>query len=78
MITECFVPTTLVDYLTTKLDASASLNFGKATNYSLSHEDIIRRGITRSLANLFYDYGGVDVDINNLDKYVDFETLYND
>lgn len=78
MMTKCFVPTTIVDYLTTKIDASTSLNFGKATDYSLSHEDIIRHGITRSLAKLFYDYGGVDVDMNNLDKYVDFETLYND
>jgi hypothetical protein len=75
---ECFTSASIINYLTNTIDALTSVNVGKVSNVSYSHEDIIRLGCIRSVARFFYDHGGTNVDINNLDKYTDLLILYRD
>lgn len=77
----CFVPAKIIDSLVEIADKESShLNFNKAST-SFSHENILRRGLIRSVARFFYDKpnGSSKIQINNMDRYLnDIDRLYRD
>lgn len=76
-----FVPAKLLDYIVEKVDSKSKMDFGFVSE-SLTHEEIMRRGVIRSVANYFYDQSRTSknkVDLNNMNRYYkDLGNLYFD
>jgi hypothetical protein len=73
------MPASILNYLVDHISDKTSLDFGKVTDESLSHEEIIKRGILRSVAKFLYDQpaGNTLID-SNLDLYTDIDSIYKD
>lgn len=77
---KCFVPAKIIDTLVEKLDSTSRINLGIVSK-SLSHEDITRRGLIRSVARYLYDQpGGRDrIQLGNIERYFNnINFLYSD
>lgn len=77
----CFIPAQVIDTLVEKIDeASNKLDFGQVSD-SFSHEEILRRGVIRSVARFFYDQpnGSKKINLNDMNRYFkSIEQLYKD
>ena len=78
-----FVPKTLLDTVFKEANALLSSEtkspFGLVSE-TLTHEEIIKRGIIRSAAKFFYDQpGGKErINLNKMEDYYNIRRLYND
>lgn len=76
----CFVPAKLLDVLFQKLDTKAHMNMG-IVSASLSHDEITRRGLIRSVARYLHDQRGGEnkIQLDNMDRYLNnLNLLYSD
>ena len=66
---ENFIPAKILDEVINKLDSTLSFDFGKV-NPTLTHEEILRRGIIKSVANYFYakENGSILIDKSKVDN----------
>ncbi len=75
----CFIPVRLMEKSLST--ANILVNFGKVSE-TLTHEDIVRRGIIQSVAKFFYDKSNLSkrIDLSKLDtgEYYDLKVLYKD
>lgn len=79
-VVECFVPRVIINALLEAVDEQTILDFGK-TSDSYSHDEILTRGVIRSVARYFYDKpdGKKKIKINKLERYEeDISKLYED
>lgn len=80
-INECFIPAKILDYIAEKFaDSNSKMDLGQASK-SMSHEEILRRGLIRSIARYFYDQpgGSKRVNLNDMDRYFQsIHQLYSD
>lgn len=77
---DCFVPANVINELIEAINKETRLDLG-VTSDSESHDNILRRGVIRSVARYFYDQpgGNKKIKINKLDKYEDdIYALYSD
>lgn len=80
-VIDCFVPLQVIDTVVEKIDqGSTKIDFG-ILGKSYTHDELIKRGIIRSLARYFYDQSGgsTKINLNNMDRYLsDVDNLYSD
>jgi len=77
---ENFIPAKILDEVINKLDSTLSFDFGKV-NPTLTHEEILRRGIIKSIANYFYakENGSILIDKSKVDnEYLNINKIYID
>lgn len=77
---ECFMPARILDLLVEKLDSLSHMQLGTISP-SLSHEDITRRGLIRSVARYLHEQpsGRDTIQIDNMDRYfANINLLYSD
>jgi hypothetical protein len=77
---ENFIPAKILDEVINKLDSTLSFDFGKV-NPTLTHEEILRRGIIKSVANYFYakENGSILIDKSKVDnEYLNINRIYID
>lgn len=76
---ECFIPAEIIDYIVGEAGDSDLLNFGRISE-TLTHEDIMRRGITKSVAKFLADKNSsIKLRLGNMtDYYEDIRYLYYD
>lgn len=76
----CFIPAKLMSEVINELDSSFSIDIGKVdTTYV--HEEILKRGLIRSVTKFFYDQpgGSSKIDLRKADyEYQDLLNLYYD
>jgi hypothetical protein len=79
---ECFVPARLMDYAISKVNKVINFTQASAT---ITHEEIIKRGIIRSAAKYFYDQSKLNgstakINLTKLDtgEYYNLKNLYYD
>ena len=78
-----FIPSKLIEMLVDETDETLRMNFGEVS-YTLVHEDIIKRGIVRSVAKYFYEKSNSNltkkIDLNKLKtgQYYDVKSLFDD
>lgn len=79
-VADCFVPQVIINAIIEAVDEKTILDLGK-TSESYSHDEILSRGVIRSVARYFYDQpnGKKKIKLNKLDKYEnDISLLYED
>lgn len=66
----CFMPAQIVDEILQVLDDKTNVDFGKV-NDSFSHDELLRRGLIRSVAQYFYDQpgGSNKINLNDMNRY---------
>ncbi|CAF0760037.1 unnamed protein product [Brachionus calyciflorus] len=77
---ECFVPKKILTYVIEKVDKNIQYSLGYASE-SIVHEDIIKRGLTRSIARYFAEQPNPKnkIDLSKLDnEYLDVKNIYRD
>ncbi len=77
---ENFIPAKILDEVINKLDSTLSFDFGKV-NPTLTHEEILRRGIIKSIANYFYakENGSILIDKSKVaNEYLNINRIYID
>ena len=76
-----FMPAQIIDELIQDIDSSNShIDLGKVSD-SLSHDELLRRGLIRSVAQYYYDQknGSTKINLNNMDRYFkDIGLIYTD
>lgn len=77
----CFIPSQIINSIVENIDKSNNgLDFGQVSE-SYSHEEILRRGLIRSVARFFHDQpnGSEKVNLTDMERYFkDISQLYRD
>lgn len=77
----CFFPYSYLDNLLSLIDASFKFDLGE-TSKTLTHEDILKQGLVRSVTKYFYEQKPDGLNKINLSKankeYLDLKNLYHD
>ena len=79
-IAEGFIPAKIMNEVINKVDSTFSFDFGNV-NPTLVHEEILRRGLIKSVAKYFYDKenGSVLIDLKKVDnEYLNINRIYID
>ena len=75
-----FIPAKILNEVINKIDSHLSFDFGNV-NPTFPHEEIIRRGVIKSIANYFYDKknGSFLIDKTKVDnEYLNINRIYID
>lgn len=76
----CFIPAKIIDFVLSSIDTSEQYNFGRVSE-TITHEEILKRGVAKSIAKFFYDQPGGSTRINLhkiSNEYYDFRNIYRD
>ena len=79
-VSHCFVPAKVMSGVLDTINLKFSLDFGQV-GPTFPHEEIMRRGVYRSIVKYFYDQpnGNTRIDLNQTDKvYLDINQIYSD
>ena len=77
---ECFIPAKLMKNIVQKIDTVFGLDMGEVSK-TFPHEEIIRRGVQRSVVKYFYEQknGSTRINLNKTDKeYLEIKNIYMD
>lgn len=77
---DCFIPAKIISYVIGKADSKLKADFGYSVE-TLVHEDIIKRGIIRSVVKYFYDQpnGKNKINLNKTNtEYLNIKNIYYD
>ena len=79
-VSECFVPASIISDVIDSVNLKFSLDFGQV-GVTYPHEEIIRRGVLKSIVKYFYDQpnGNKLINLNQTDQeYLDINQIYSD
>ena len=76
-ISHCFVPAKVMSGVLDSINLKFSLDFGQV-GPTFPHEEILRRGVYRSIVKFFYEQpnGNKTIDLNK--EYLDINRIYSD
>jgi hypothetical protein len=87
-LAKCFVPHKLVDLMVQKTDQQTQYDFGKVEGETFTHEEILKRGMLRSIAKYFHERLSTEnndttlnrINLSKLDtgEYYDLRELFYD
>ncbi|CAF0751806.1 unnamed protein product [Brachionus calyciflorus] len=75
-----FIPASIINFLIGKVDNITQNSFGKISE-TLTHEEIVRRGLAKSITKFFYDQknGSERINLNKISNdYYDYRNIYFD